>query len=230
MFQEPLAVNHGQTMTGSMRFSANSDNSYDTTVTLEVNGVSRTLETTLMDSDATKRNLAMTEQKVGADLKVQVVDWSGTTAASKGRQVVVNDPFKEAKIKSNAEAAKPKRKPTDTFSRPVGSQITVNGKEFTLLDEPTLTSTLSKEPLMFMGAAGDCHLMSPLSRSSIILEFRKADNDNIATNLWMEESAGRKLMEESVLRSRQSPLSREQVEKLDSTSLISLYRQYGKKG
>lgn len=230
MFQEPLAVNRGQDMTGSMSLRFNMNNSYDVEVVLQSGAIRRSTETCLVNMDTSKQNIITKSKQVTPTLRVQVPDLIATKATPRhGAEVLVEDPLKDVKLKlsgkvesSTTETIPSKsQQPSPQSEKQVGSQIRIGDTVYTLIDEPELAMKNWQKPLVMIGRGAGIFMMEPVEKGSepIALEFFLGSATTVP-RVWLESSAANRVMKEFILR-HQAPSSPKVVtaEEIDAMTL-----------
>lgn len=214
MLLEPLAVNEGQEVTGSLGFTAlnNYTNTYECRLVLESGGIRREQGGfNLADGDGSRRAPAHKVQEVSPQHKVHVVDWEATHAPDSGEKVLVSDPFKEAKLAAarsqTAVSAAPPASATATTTtrrasatngvaasveRPFGSQVKVGGRNFVAVHDPDRSAGLMAMPLVVVAALGQAMLMAPTKEApwDCLVELSTAGGGAVNSRCWLELSKG----------------------------------------
>jgi len=194
MLMEPLAVNVGQEITGSLSFSACDGNTYKCKLLMESGGARRETESMdLAESDSAHRAPQHKTLQLTPYSKVQIVDWEATQATPTAAFPIVEDPLRTAKLAAKMQAASTEstsqKTATEVSSRDFGSQIKVAGVVYTFVDNPELCARLtgSSSSLVMVGLLGSSFLMAPAQQpGTCIVEFL-ASGTTPKTNCWLEQ-------------------------------------------
>mmetsp|Transcript_81710 Transcript_81710/g.157782 ORF Transcript_81710/g.157782 Transcript_81710/m.157782 type:complete len:651 (-) Transcript_81710:58-2010(-) len=230
MMLEPLAVNKGQPVTGSIGFSPCEGNTYQCRLIMECNGVSREINgLDLADIDTASRAQQNKIVQITPTKKVGMIDWEATRAAPSGDEVLVSDPLREAKTAAMvSEASVRAATSTATSSMAAagtceyGAQIRMNDGLYMHVDDPELLSWAVRQPQAFhfpVASLNGTTLMRPKDDArGYVLQTSGA---NAAPRIWMQLELALKLMREFVQHHSNPPAL--QVDKLDQESLVRTY-------
>jgi len=167
MLPEPLAVNEGQRIGGSLDFAACEGNTYRCRLLLEAGGVCREASgMDLAEGDVAHRAPQHRTQQLGPHARVQLVDWPATRASPTAPEALVEDPLRGAKLaaaQSEAAAGAATRAGGAMPGREYGAQLRVGGRPFMLVDAPELCKQLTApaSALVLVGSLGGTLLLEP---------------------------------------------------------------------